>query len=217
MFFFLDQKLLERIKEPGLNLALGTLGGTVAFHLIPEFFSRSGSDLSLFLIIFFIGFGSMFLPGLLRKKSDRTGESIFALVLGDSIHNALTSFIWVSVSLASGSPAYMLLPAFILHEIPHKMGNFGIMVFSGLSRKKAMILSATSASFFFSGIIMRFIPAEPDLKTLIPLVSGLLIYTFFSGLFRMAKSPGGFKSDLTWLAAGFILMGLMAKLFPNAH
>ncbi len=216
LFFFIGQKHLEKVKEPGLNFALGTLGGSIIFHLIPDFLSHEESGVRFFLPIFLAGFGFMFLLKFLKRKSALNSDSIFALILGDSIHNAVTSFIWVSVSLAAESPAYMLLPAFILHEIPHKLGNFGIMIFSGLSRKKALMLSAVSASFFFAGISLRFMPAEPDLKLLLPLVSGLLSFTFISGIFRAEKNQK-FKSQLVWLAAGFILMGLLTQIFPNSH
>jgi zinc transporter ZupT len=216
LFYFLSGTILEKIKSPGLHIALGTLAGSIIFHLIPDYFSHSESGGVHFLLLFLAGFGFMIFISRLKKDKNTHKSGVTALFLGDSIHNSITSFLWVSVSMAAGNPVYSLVPALLLHEIPHKLGNFSIMLFSGLSQTKSLLLSVISASFFFSGIVLRFISFTPDMRLFLPLVSGLLSYSLISGIKSKSIVYRGF-SRWIWLFAGFVLMGIISLLFKDLH
>jgi hypothetical protein len=207
---------LEKIKGPGLYLALGTLTGSIIFHLIPDYFSHPESGVLPFLLLFLTGLTFMLLLTRLRQNNERQKTGVTALILGDSIHNGITSFLWISVSMAAGHPLYSLVPAFLLHEIPHKLGNFGIMLFSGLSMSKSLIFSLISASFFFSGISLRFLPINPDMRLFLPLVSGLLSFTLLTGILKNTGPTRGLSRWL-WLFSGFLLMGIVSFLFKEFH
>ncbi len=216
LFYILSGNTVEKIKSPGLHLALGTLAGSVIFHLIPDYFSHPASGAITFLLLFLSGLALMNLLRLSPKKSEPEKTGIVALLLGDSIHNAITSFLWISACMAAGHPLYSLVPAFLMHEIPHKLGNFGIMLFSGLSMFRSLMFSTISASFFFSGIALRFLPSTPDMQLFLPLVSGLLSFTVINGI---RKNSGGTQglSRWGWFFSGLLLMGIVSFLFKEFH
>lgn len=212
IFYFFKNSELGKIRRPGLLIALGTLGGTIFFHLVPEYVEHHSTDL-IYGLLAIPGFLVWFVPQLFRKNKAEVKPSIVALMAGDAIHNALTSLLWLSLCLVSGKPEMMVVPAIIFHEIPHKAGNFGIMIFSGVSKQMAMLLNLFASLFFFAGLILYTDQITFDGKIFIPLIIGTLSYTFFSGLFHeraAIKQP----STWLWLAAGLFFM-IFVSLLTN--
>lgn len=209
IFYFFKNSEIRNIRRPGLLLALGTLGGTVFFHLVPEYIDHHRADGILYGLLAVPGFLVWFIPGLFRKNKNEVKPSIVALIVGDAVHNAFTSLLWLSLCLVSGKPEMMVVPAIILHEIPHKAGNFGIMIFSGMSKKKAMLLNLFAGLFFFAGLILYTERMAFDGKIFMPVIIGTLSYTFFSGLFH---ERAAFKQVSTWL---WLATGLFFMIFVS--
>ena len=80
--------------------------------------------------------------------------------------------------------------AIILHEIPKELGNFGVLIYGGFSRKKALLYNFISA-----------------LMAIIGAVSGYFIADFVQGF-------SNFIMPLT--AGGFIYIA-MSDLIPEVH
>lgn len=212
VFYLFKNSELGKIRRPGLLLALGTLGGTVFFHLVPEYAEHHPSDW-LYGLLAIPGFLVWFIPDLFRKKEAEVKPSIIALVVGDAVHNAFTSLLWLSLCLVSGKPEMMVVPAIIFHEIPHKAGNFGIMIFSGMSKKMAMLLNVFASLFFFAGLVLYTDQVQFDGKIFMPVIIGTLSYTFFSGLYHERAAIKQLSTWL-WLAAGLFLM-IFVSLLTN--
>ena len=212
IFYFFKNSDLRTIRRPGLLLALGTLGGTIFFHLVPEYLAHHGNGMPYGLLAV-PGFLVWFLPGLFRKNKGEVQPSIVALVVGDAVHNAFTSLLWLSLCLVSGKPEMMVVPAIILHEIPHKAGNFGIMIFSGMSKKMATLLNLFASLFFFAGLVLYTGHVHFDGKIFMPVIIGTLSYTFFSGLYHERAAINRVSTWL-WLAAGFFFM-IFVSLLTN--
>lgn len=213
IFYLVGNSSLEKIKSPGLLFALGTLGGTIFFHLLPEYIEEHEGQMS-YLFLAIPGFLIWLTPSLFKNK-EKT-HSITALMAGDALHNAFTSILWLSLCMASGRIEFMIIPAIMLHEIPHKAGNFGIMIFSGLSKKNALLLSILSSLFFFTGLFIYQLDIEVNGKILIPIIMGTLSYTFFSGL-RHERQSFKNKRHLFWLLGGFFLMIFVNILTAGWH
>ena len=214
VFYLFGDKLLEKIKFPGLFFALGTLGGTVFFHLLPEYIEHHENDM-LYVFLAIPGFLVWFIPVFFKNKKEESKYSIVALMAGDALHNAFTSILWLSLCIASGRIEFMILPAIMLHEIPHKVGNFGIMIFSGMSKKRALIYSVIASSFFFTALFLYNVDVHIDGKIFIPIIVGTLCYTFFSGIYHERQSLKG--KNLYWLAAGLFLMIFVNLLTGEMH
>jgi len=215
IFYLFNHSVLEKIRRPGLLLALGTLGGTIFFHLIPEYVEHHHSEL-IYGAFAIPGFLVWLIPGFLRKDKSEVKPSIVALIAGDAIHNAFTSILWLSLCMATGRVEMMVVPAIILHEIPHKAGNFGIMIFSGLPRRVAMLLNVFASLFFFAGMVLFSSHIPFNGKIFMPVIIGTLSYTFFSGLYHerpFIRKPG----SLYWLAGGFLLMVAVSFLTGGWH
>jgi len=215
IFYLFNNSALEKIRRPGLFLALGTLAGTIFFHLVPEYVEHNGTELRYGLLAI-PGFLVWFLPGLFKKDRSEVKPSIVALIAGDAVHNTFTSLLWLSLCITSGRVEMLVVPAIILHEIPHKVGNFGIMIFSGLSKRTAMLLNIFACVFFFAGLLIYSTDVHFDGKIMMPIIIGTLSYTFFSGLYHeraFIRKP----VSLLWLAGGCVLMVLVSMWTGGWH
>ena len=75
-----------------------------------------------------------------------------------------------------------------LHELPQELGDFGILVESGWTRKKALLVNCISASTFpFGGILIYLLSGHIDVSLLIPFAAGNFVYVAASGLIPEIK------------------------------
>ena len=63
------------------------------------------------------------------------------VLIGDSVHNALDGVLIAAAFLTSHSLGMVTTLAVAAHEIPHRVGDFAILVQAGLSRPRALLLN----------------------------------------------------------------------------
>jgi zinc and cadmium transporter len=63
------------------------------------------------------------------------------VLVGDSVHNALDGVLIAAAFLTSVSLGLMTTFAVAAHEIPHRVGDFAILVHAGFSRSRALLLN----------------------------------------------------------------------------
>jgi zinc and cadmium transporter len=79
------------------------------------------------------------------------------VIIGDGIHNTLDGVLSAAAFLTSVSLG--VLTAFVVaaHEIPHRVGDFAILVDSGMSRPRALLANmATGVTAVLGGIVAYF-------------------------------------------------------------
>ena len=77
-------------------------------------------------------------------------------LVGDSLHNFIDGIIIASSYILSVPIGIATTIAVFLHEIPHEMGNFGILVHGGFSKTKALLLNFLTALCSFLGVLIVF-------------------------------------------------------------
>ncbi len=99
-------------------------------------------------------------------------------LVGDGLHNFLDGII-ITVSFLSGGLAGGLVVTFavLFHELPQEIGDFGILMYGGFSKKRALALNFLSAMIAVVGGIFAILLSEA-------------IETF--NMFFLAFSAGGF-------------------------
>ncbi|TFG01633.1 MAG: hypothetical protein EU539_13825 [Promethearchaeota archaeon] len=113
--------------------------------------------------------------------------------------------------------------AIIAHEIPQETGDFGILLYSGYSKKKAYLLNmASSVTTIPSGIISYFI--LESISEFVPYVLAIsaasFLYIALSDLTPELHHRTGFKHgarQLILILAGIITMLLILSLGVHAH
>src|SRR5258706_4429874 len=152
----------QRLKEVTfllISLATGALFGDAILHLLPDIFEDPSHPLSNSLWIL-AGIGVSFvLEKFLRWKHEHGLEPEIGhshhhhaikpvgriLLLSDGLHNFVDGLLIGASYLAGRKIGIATTLAVILHELPHEIGDFGILIDAGYSRSRAVLFNFISA------------------------------------------------------------------------
>jgi len=112
------------------------------------------------------------------------------VLVGDSLHNALDGVLIAAAFLTSMSLGFVTTFAVAAHEIPHRVGDFAMLVQAGWSRSRALLL---------------------NLATGIAAVVGAS-----AAYFGLRQAMGALPYALALAAAGFLYIAV-AGLIPGLH
>ncbi|KAL0961924.1 hypothetical protein UPYG_G00333420 [Umbra pygmaea] len=133
----------------------------------------------------------------------------YMVTFGDAIHNfadGLAIGAAFSVSWKSGLATSL---AVFCHELPHELGDFAILLHSGLSVKKALMLNGASALTSFIGLYIS-LSISTDLATkqwISAITSGLFLYV---GLADMLPTMVHVSSRRPWITFLIQNVGLLS-------
>ncbi|MDD2703212.1 MAG: ZIP family metal transporter [Candidatus Omnitrophica bacterium] len=179
----LKDNLLERLLFILISFSAGALIGGAFLHLIPEAVEKSGQNgVYLFVIGGFILF--FILEKYLYWRHCHKGECkihmfTYLNLIGDGAHNFIDGLIIGSsftVNIHFGIAASF---AIIMHEIPQEIGDFGVLIYGGLNRNKALFYNFLSALTAVLGTVVGYALANVSvvfLKLLMPAAAGGFIY-----------------------------------------
>ncbi len=217
----LEGKDLKNILLYLVSFSAGALIGDAFIHLIPEA-SKSGftilNALSIvlgivvyFVIEKFIQWRHCHIP----TSKHHPHSFAYMNLIGDGVHNLIDGLI-IAGSFIVGVPLGIVTSiAVILHEIPQEIGDFGVLVYGGFSRLKALFYNFLTALTAFLGVIMAFI-FESEVKNfgsfIIPFSAGGFIYIACSDLIpELHKELNPKKSlmQLIYFSMGISVMFLL--------
>lgn len=213
-------KLFAKLQLYLIAFAAGTLVGTALFDLIPEAIEHAeeaGINGDMPFVFIAIGLAMFFmLEKFLHWYHDHHGHgpggevtktAAPLITFGDGLHNFIDGSLIAATTLTD--PALGLLTAFAVffHEIPQEVGDFSILIFSGLERSKAIIFNLGSAAAAYLGALGTYVAAERIESFTVPLIAitaGMFIFISLSELVPelVHKQKSGLKTIL--LAATFI-------------
>jgi zinc and cadmium transporter len=196
LFLLLPERVRRSLMPMLISFATGTLLASALLELLPHAIAEAGTEASLQallggLVLFYL------LERLLRWRHchelghcDVHQSAGVLILIGDGLHNfvdgvtiAAGFLVSVPVGIATGL-------AIVSHEIPQEVGDFGILLESGFTRKRALLLNLLSSATVFPGAL-----------------AGLLALDSFA-----VATP----YVLAMSAAGFLYIGL-ADLVPGLH
>uniref|UniRef100_A0A6I8NSC1 Zinc transporter ZIP13 n=1 Tax=Ornithorhynchus anatinus TaxID=9258 RepID=A0A6I8NSC1_ORNAN len=149
----------HRLKQL-LSFALGGLLGNVFLHLLPEAwaYTRSAAQggegqslqqqqlLGLWVIagfFTFLGLEKMFLDG--KEEEQPSQVSGYLNLLANTIDNFTHGLAVAASFLVSKKIGLLTTVAILLHEIPHEVGDFAILLRAGFDRRSAAKLQLSTA------------------------------------------------------------------------
>ena len=100
------------------------------------------------------------------------GRSGMMIVIGDTFHNFVDGILIAAAFLANHELGMVTAIAIIAHEVPQEVGDFLILLHSGYSKSKALMLNLlSSAAMVLGGLLAYF--ALQTLQHWIPVFLGL--------------------------------------------
>ena len=180
---------LDRVIMPLVAFAAGSLLGGAFFHMLPAA-SESIADPALMYLWTLTGFTVFFaLEQFLhwhhchRAASDCKEPLTYLILIGDGLHNFLGGLGVGAVFLTDirlGVAAWLAAAA---HEIPQELGDFGVLIHGGWSRRKALLFNLLSGlTFLVGGVTAWMASATLEVSFLVPFAAGNFIYIGASDL-----------------------------------
>jgi zinc and cadmium transporter len=206
---------VERLITPLVAFAAGTLLAGALLHLLPAPHAASLGPLEvgLYTLAGFVLF--LFLERLIQRHvHHRAAEGprplTYLILLGDGLHNFLGGLAIGAAFVTDIRLGWAAWLAAAAHEVPQELGDFGVLLHGGWSRRRALLLNALSGLTFLAGALIAYaVPTGWSITWLIPFAAGNFIYIAAVDLIPEVARPVGPTLPVTVLGAfalGILLM-----------
>ncbi len=216
LFLSVNQSLFRKMLLVLVSFASGTLLGGAFLHLIPEALLNGGENLFIVILsgilVFFLL--EKFLWRHCHERDCPVHVFAYLNLLGDGIHNFIDGILIAASFLTSTPLGFATALAVVSHEIPQEIGDFGILVYGGFSKAKALSYNLLSALMAFVGALLTysFSAYLPSSSYFLMFAAGSFIYVATTDLIpELHKEHGVAKSFLQFalLVVGILLMWLL--------
>lgn len=190
LFMFFKEEVLAKITIFLVSLSAGALMGGAFLHLMPE--ASEGMQAETLFSTFLISFVGFFLVEKVlhwqhcHKVTDCPIHTFgYMNLFGDSIHNFIDGLIIASAFMTDIKLGIVATLAIALHEIPQEVGDYGVLVHAGFSRKAALLSNYLVAlTVVLGGIVgyYTFSKLEAFLPYLLAVAAGGFVYIAASDL-----------------------------------
>ena len=172
-------------------------------HLLPEAL-ESGDVLNVFLVVL-VGFIVFFIiEKVLHWRHCHKGHCDvhtfqYMNLVGDSIHNFIDGLIMAASFVVSVPLGLSTTFAIAVHEIPQEIGDFGVLIYGGFSKRKALTLNFLIAlTAVIGGIIGYFVASSLTqiVVYILPFAAGGFLYIAATDLVPEIRKELDMKKSL---------------------
>lgn len=223
-----------RLAEPLAAFAAGTLLGTAFLDLLPEAIEAAeaaGTDAHGLFFWTLVGIILFFLLERFihwfHHHHEHVGEvkkpTATLIILGDSIHNFIDGVAIAITFMIDPALGVVTTVAVGAHEIPQEIGDFGILLKAGYSRKKVLLFNALSACAALAGALLTYAigpSIASSLPILLAITAGLFVYIALSDLVPEIHAWGTKKLAILesfLLLVGVAAVALLVQLLEGGH
>jgi zinc and cadmium transporter len=228
MFLSLQHKRLDKILLILVSLSAGTLFGGAFLHLLPEAVEKLGFSIEVSLlllagvVVFFvlekiIHWRHCHVHGQKAEVHQEHRPSHIAILnlTGDALHNFLDGLVIAAAYIVSLPVGIAATIAVIFHEIPQEIADFGVLIYGGFSRAKALFMNFLSATLAIIGAIVGILlssRSELMILYILPFAAGGFLYIAGSNLIPELHKECGTKDSLSHFFALVLGIALMYAL-----
>ena len=165
-----------------ISYATGTLLGAAFLGMIPAALEQAPTREILAAVlagmVLFFTLEKLVLWRHCHDSECRVHSQAAPLILvGDAFHNFVDGVVIAAAFLISIPLGIATSIAVIAHEVPQEIGDFAILLESGYSRTKALVLNTLSAATTLPGAMLAYFWLE-DTRTLVPYILALSAASF---------------------------------------
>jgi zinc and cadmium transporter len=228
----MDEARVRKLATFFVSFAVGALLGNAFIHLIPETFAGSVPDSTALgsSLLILGGMMAFFIVEKLLRHSHgilhehyhpapKRLELATINILGDAIHNFIDGVVIGASYLVSPALGLSTTLAVLLHEIPQEFADFGILIHSGLSVRRAVLLNLGSASVAILGTALSLLAGsvaqEAVTMTLVPLTAGGFVYLAAADLIPELQHDRSLRAlvvQTVLITLGILIMGLLTLI-----
>jgi zinc and cadmium transporter len=190
--FSLKEENLKRLLLYLVSFSAGGLFGDAFIHLIPEAAEKNGFELQVSAYIL-IGIVTSFIVEKFLQwrhchiptSEEHPHSFAYMNLFGDAVHNFIDGLI-IGGSYFVGIPLGLATTlAVVFHEIPQEIGDFGVLIYGGFNRSKALFFNFSTALTAIFGAIVSLglgFYVQGFIPFLVPFAAGNFIYIAGSDL-----------------------------------
>lgn len=230
-FIFLREDFQKTLVPLLISFATGILLTAALMGLIPEAIEDSGGEAHVIMPYVLGGILAFFLMEKIiiwrncRNKECEVHSHVSGtiIMLGDSLHNSTDGIVIAASFLTSMGLGIAASITIIIHEIAHETSDFGILLHSGFSRKKAIIYNLVSSSTTIPAAILSYFILEQvefAVPFLLAISASSFIYIALTDLAPDLHSHTDLKHtfrQIIVILLGIIVMVLLLELGGHAH
>lgn len=219
----LPSKFAERLMPVLVAYATGALLGAAFLGMIPNALSHlPAAGLMPVILAGLLAF--FLLEKILLWRHCHDGQcplhetSGLLILVGDAFHNFVDGVIIAAAFLTSPSLGIAAALAVVAHEIPQELGDFMILLQSGYTRSRALLLNALSGSSALLGGLIAFFSLQ-KIHAAVPYVMAISAASFI--YIALADLIPGHRRNVspasTILQLVLMLLGIGTIALFNAH
>ena len=221
----LSKDALDRILLPMVAFAAGSLIGGAFFHMLPAAVEEMGNTIAVYvwLVAGFILFLALEQFLNWHHSHSHTANSkqplTYLILIADALHNFIGGMFVAASFLVDIKLGIIAWSAAAAHEVPQELGDFGVLVHGGWSKKQALAYNFFSAlTFLLGGIVAYAASANIKVVFLIPFAAGNFLYIGAADLIPEIKKGYAIRSNLLHFVAfivGLVLLLLLHFELPH--
>ena len=203
-----------------MSLSAGALMGGAFLHLIPESLEiLEPNQMSLIVLFAFITF--FIIEKILHwrhcHKSEKCKNHTFGYMnlIGDSIHNFIDGIVIASAFVADYKLGLITTFAVAIHEIPQEISDYGVLLYSGFKKTKALISNFIVAlTVVLGGIVGYYLSDKITnlVPTLTAFAAGGFIYIAASDLMPEIRKETNLVKSFKYFSVFILGLGVMYLL-----
>jgi len=227
------EKFALKISHFLASFAAGVLLGTAFFDLLPEAMNEGeGTGVDVFfytlvgIVIFFLI--ERFIHWFhhheeYHEHEKETKSTLPLIIIGDTMHNFLDGVVIAATFMVNPQVGILTALAVFAHEIPQEIGDFGLMLHKGLSRKRIIMVNIISAAAAFIGAIITYLLGnvlEGYLPIFLAITAGFFIYIAASDLIpeiHHEKRRGFAIIESLLLILGIVVVWMSVSFLEGGH
>ena len=223
--FSLKEEDLKRMILYLVSFSAGGLFGDAFIHLIPEAMEDNGFRIHASLLIIFGILFSFAVERFLQWRHchiltshEHPHPLAYMNLLGDAVHNFIDGLVIGGSYLVSIPLGVATTLAVVFHEIPQEIGDFGVLVYGGFPKSKALFFNFLTALTAILGAILALsfgFLVKGSIPILIPFAAGNFIYIAGSDLIPEIRreQPETLESTLQLTAIAFGILVMFSLVF----
>jgi zinc and cadmium transporter len=209
----LKEKTLQKILMSLVALSAGALMGGAFIHLLPEAVELT-EPMTAFGIVLFSFVCFFFIEKLLHWRHCHKGHCNihtfgYMNLIGDSVHNFIDGLILAATFMTSVPLGIATTITVAMHEVPQEIGDFGVLLYSGFEKKKALISNFCIACIAILGGVTGYflsLYSRNFMTYLLPFAAGGFIYIAASDLMPEIRKEQSLKRTIA--SFGMFLVGI---------
>lgn len=216
----LKEKILDKILVLLISFSAGGLIGGAFLHILPESLEQTNpQDVFFYTLVGFVMF--FILEKYLHWRHCHKGVCdvhafTYLNLIGDGIHNFTDGLVIGASFVVSFHFGIITTLVIMFHEIPQEIGDFGVLVYGGFSKGKALFFNFLSALTCILGTVLGY-PLSESINNfssyLLPMVAGGFIYIAGCDLIPELHKQTDRKRSL--LSIVFFILGILFILFAR--